>query len=88
MYAVVLSDEAKKQLAKLDRYNAKLLISWMRKNLENCTDPFVKGKPLSGDRKGTWRYRVGNYRIIADIQNDKLIILVLAVGDRKDVYRK
>jgi mRNA interferase RelE/StbE len=86
MYTVRLSARAKKTLAKLDRHIAKMLTAWMRKNLEGCPDPFAKGKPLTGDRKGTWRYRVGDYRIIAEIHGTSLVILVLAIGNRKDIY--
>ena len=86
MFSVHYSEKARKQLSKLDKHTANIIYSWIGKNLENCTDPYAKGKPLVGDRKGTWRYRVGRYRIIVDIQDDKLIILVLAVGDRKNVY--
>jgi mRNA interferase RelE/StbE len=86
MYTVHLSAQAKKALAKLDCHIAKMLVAWMRKNLENCHDPFAKGKPLTGDHKGAWRYRVGDYRIIAEAQGQSLVILVLATGHRKDVY--
>ena len=87
MFSVYYSESAKKQLAKLDKHIAKLIYAWVGKNLVNCTNPYAIGKPLVGDHKGTWRYRVGNYRIIADIQDEKLIILIIAVGDRKDIYR-
>jgi len=86
VYTVVLSSKAKKQLLKLDKHTAKILTSWLRRNLEGCQNPYAKGKPLSGNRAGTWRYRIGSFRIIADILDNKLVILIIAVGDRKDVY--
>ena len=86
MYSTVLSENAVKQLSKLDKHVAKLLMSWIRKNLDGCSDPYVTGKPLVGDLKGVWRYRVGRYRILAEIYDDRLIILVIAVGDRKSIY--
>lgn len=63
-------------------------MGWIEKNLVGCPDPRVHGKPLSSNRAGEWRYRVGDYRIIADIKDQELIILVIAIGHRRDVYEK
>lgn len=49
-------------------------------------DPYQFGKPLKGDRSGIWRYRVGDYRILCQIENQALIVLVVAVGHRKNIY--
>ena len=65
-----------------------MILNWIEKNLEGCSNPRLFGKPLSGDRKGQWRYRVGDYRIITLIQDNKLIILVIAIGHRRDIYKK
>ncbi|MGN0881177.1 type II toxin-antitoxin system RelE/ParE family toxin [Cloacibacillus porcorum] len=67
---------------------ARLITAWIRKNLEGCTDLRLHGKPLTGDRAGQWRYRVGNYRILAEIsdEDERVTILVLKIGDRKDIY--
>ena len=51
-----------------------LILNWIGKNLEGCENPRQHGKPLVGNNAGVWRYRVGNYRILADILDDKLII--------------
>ena len=85
-YHVEFTKNALKQLKKLDRPSAALLIGWIRKNLENCEDPRIHGKALSANRSGQWRYRVGDYRIIALIQDDKVIILILNIGHRIDIY--
>ena len=64
-YKVVVTDTAKKQLKKLDKFIAGMIIGWMKKNLEGCSDPRRHGKALTANRSGQWRYRVGDYRIIA-----------------------
>ena len=85
-YRVELAEQAKKQLKKLDKHTAALIIGWLRKNLEGCTNPRQDGKGLSGDRSGQWRYRVGGYRLIAQIEDSKIVILILGIGHRRDVY--
>ena len=85
-YHVVFSAQAKKSIKKLDCYVHTTIIAWIRKNLEGCSNPRIHGKPLTANRSGQWRYRVNDYRIIADIQDDKVIILVLAVAHRREVY--
>lgn len=77
-YRVEYTDQALKQLKKMDRFDARLVLSWISKNLEGCVDPRVHGKGLTGNRSGEWRYRVGNYRILCLIQDQKLIIEVFS----------
>ena len=71
----------------MDKYTKRILFEWIDKNLEGCTDPRIHGKPLGGDRSGQWRYRVGDYRIIANIEDNRLIILVIAIGHRREIYK-
>ncbi len=85
-YHVVFSKAALRQLKKLDKATAALLLGWIRKNLEGCADPRVHGKGLTANRSGQWRYRVGDYRLIAEIEDDRLIILMLNVGHRREIY--
>lgn len=85
-YHVELTEQARKSLKKMDKSTAKLLTAWIRKNLEGCTNPRQHGKGLTANRSGQWRYRVGDYRIIAEIQDDKIIILILTIGHRSEVY--
>ena len=87
-FKVAFTKEALKSLKKLDKGIARLITSWIRKNLEGCTDPRAHGKGLVANRSGQWRYRVGDYRLIADIQDDKILILILNVGYRRDIYEK
>ncbi len=85
-FKIVFSDKALKQIKKIDKHTASLIIGWLRKNLEGCSDPRQHGKGLTANRRGQWRYRVGDYRIITEIQDDKIIILVLEIGHRKNIY--
>lgn len=86
-YRVVLTEKAKKELKKLDQYTASLIIGWIEKNLEGCENPRIHGKGLTSNRgAGEWRYRVGDYRLICEIKEDEIIILVLQIGHRRDIY--
>ena len=86
-YHVEFAKRALKDLKKLDKSTASLILGWIRKNLEGCADPRVHGKGLTANRSGEWRYRVGDYRLLAEIQDGKLIILMLTVGHRSEVYQ-
>lgn len=85
-YKVEYSKMAQKQLKKLDNYTKVMLMNWITKNLVDCDNPRNHGKALKGNLKDQWRYRVGNYRILCDIEEDRLVILVINVGHRKDIY--
>ena len=85
-YDVQYSDNALKAIKKIDRYQAEIIISWIEKNLVGCNDPRLHGKPLVGDNKDCWRYRVGAYKIIADIQDNLVRIEIINVGHRREVY--
>ena len=85
-FRIVFSEKALKQLKKLDRSTASLITGWLRKNIEGCSNPRQHGKGLTADRSGQWRYRVGSYRIIVDINDVKLLVLVLEIGHRKNIH--
>lgn len=87
IYTVEFTESAKKDLKKLDIYTQKIILLWLNKNLQGCENPKAHGKPLSANRAGEWRYRIGDYRIIALVEDNKLIILVIAIGHRKDIYK-
>lgn len=87
-YAIVFSDEAFKAFGKLDKYTQKILNAWIAKHLESTDDPRSLGKPLTANRAGQWRYRIGDYRLLCLIKDNELIILVIKVGHRRDVYKK
>ncbi len=76
-----------KTLSKLDRFTKRIIVEWIEKNLQDCDNPRIHGKPLAANHAGQWRYRVGDYRIIAKIEDNRLIILVLSIGHRRDIYK-
>ena len=87
-WRIELTATAVKQISKLDKSEAKRITSFLRQRLATLDDPRSTGKALTGPQLGAyWRYRVGDYRIICDIQDDALCILVIEVGNRRDVYR-
>lgn len=86
MYQVEYLPSAFKTLEKLDRFTKKIIVEWIEKNLVGTDNPRIHGKPLSANRKGQWRYRIGDYRVIAKIEDDRLIILVISIGHRKEIY--
>lgn len=80
------SQRAQKQLKKLDRSISELILRWVHKNLDGCLNPRQHGKALTANHAGQWRYRVGDYRLIAEIHDEEIVILILSVGHRKEVY--
>jgi mRNA interferase RelE/StbE len=76
-----------KQLKKLDKNTQKKITEYLLKNVDGKENPRKIGKSLKGNSKGFWRYRVGNYRIICDIQDEECIVLALETGHRKDIYK-
>ena len=81
-------ESARKELAKLDRQVARRLIDFLKNRVLNLRDPRSVGQALRGSTLGEfWKYRVGDFRIIASIQDDRMIVLVLRVGNRSDIYR-
>lgn len=81
------SRTAVRQLKKLDRQTARQLLDYMDKRISSVEDLRTTGKLLSGPLGGLWRYRVGDYRVICEIQDETVCILVLQLGNRRDVYR-
>ncbi len=85
MYKVEIKKKVFKQILKPDKA-AQIQISEFLKSLK-FIDPRSLGKELRGKMKGLWRYRLGNYRLVTQIQDDILIVIILKVGHRKDIYR-
>lgn len=86
MYRVETTARFDREFRKLDRYTQRMLKAWIEKNLVNCDDPRRHGKGLTANRGGEWRYRIGDYRLICEIQDSQLVILALTVGHRRNVY--
>ena len=85
-YRVETTSRFDRQFKKLDRYTQRMIKSWIDKNLEGCADPRQHGKGLTANRSGQWRYRIGDYRLICEIEDEKLVILALNIGHRREVY--
>ena len=75
-----------REFKKLDRYTQRIIKGWIEKNLVGEKDPRQHGRGLTANRSGQWRYRIGDYRLICQIDDNRLIILALSVGHRRDIY--
>ncbi|MDP9806167.1 mRNA interferase RelE/StbE [Trueperella bonasi] len=87
VWRVELTARARKQLKKMDRFDARILAAWMKNNLDGCADPRAFGKGLTANRSGEWRYRVGSYRILALIHGI-ITIEVFSIGRRGTIYNR
>ena len=87
-YKVVSSPLFIKQFKKLDKSVQVLVAKYIKTYLDGCSDPKEKGKALVGDKKGLWRYRIADYRLICEIDENKIIIIVLNIGHHREIYRK
>lgn len=85
-YGVEYTRTAKKKLSKMDAKISKRITDWIKKNLEGCENPRLYGSPLKGSLRNYWRYRVGDYRIIVDIQDNRIVIMIVDVDNRNNIY--
>lgn len=85
-YRLEFTKDVQKQLRKMDKHQSVLLTRWLYQHIDGTDNPRKHGKALKGNRKDQWRYRVGNYRIIVEIQDNRMIVLALQVGHRKNIY--
>jgi len=86
-WRIEITRTATRQITKLDRQAQESILKFLRERLSQADDPRQWGKALQGEKRGLWRYRVGDYRLICDIQDARITILVLELGHRKDIYR-
>jgi mRNA interferase RelE/StbE len=86
-WRIEITRSATKQITKLAPPVQKSILSFMRERLSPADNPRQWGRALQGEKGGLWRYRVSDYRLICDIQDEKITILVLELGHRKDIYR-
>ena len=86
-YTLFYDERLKKKIKKLDNGTKVILKKWIEKNLIDCEDPRSKGKPLSRTLSKYWRYRVGNYRLIVEIEDDQLKIIAFEFAHRSSVYK-
>ncbi|EIG4522092.1 type II toxin-antitoxin system RelE/ParE family toxin [Escherichia coli] len=86
VWTINYSDRALKSLRKMDKQNARRIVDFMDLRIAIAADPRKSGRPLKGELGEFWRYRVGDYRILCEIRDDELIILVATIGHRREVY--
>ena len=86
-YSVVVSPKAEKKMDKLDATVRRKIAQWIKDNLVDCENPRLYGAPLHNVLKEYWRYRVGDWRIVAEIKDTEVIILIVKIDKREDVYR-
>lgn len=87
VYKVEYSQEARKQLKKLDRQILLKIKDWIEVRLIGCDDPRLWGKALTGSHGEKWRYRIGDYCVLCLIKDSIVIIEVVSIGHRKEVYK-
>ena len=87
MYQVRFSENVVKELKKLDKQTARVIKNWIAKNLVDTMDPRLHGKSLTGNLQGIWRYRVGDYRLFAEIIDEELVVFLVDIGHRREVYK-
>ena len=86
-WTIELSQTAEKSLRKLDRQVAKRITQYLRGRVAQLENPRGLGKPLHASLEDYWSYRVGDYRLICEIKDRTLVVLVVEIGHRSDVYR-
>ncbi|MGN6207651.1 type II toxin-antitoxin system RelE family toxin [Asticcacaulis sp.] len=86
-WTIKYTDTARKQLKKIDHQIARRILDFMDERVAVADDPRQTGKALTGPLGNFWRYRVGDYRVICDIQDGEMCVLVIEIGNRKDIYR-
>ena len=86
-YRVETTERFDNEFKKLDRYTQRMIKSWIDNNLVETENPRQRGRGLTANRSGQWRYRIGDYRLICQIDDNKLVILALSVGHRREIYR-
>ena len=86
-WTIKLLDSASRELRKLDRQSATRIRTFLYRRLASLDDPRSVGHGLTGPFKGLWRYRVGDFRIVCDVKDETLLVLVVRIGHRSDIYR-
>jgi mRNA interferase RelE/StbE len=87
-WTIRIKKTAEKQILKLETHIKRRIVDFLKNKLSTSNDPKQYGRKLSGNKGDLWRYRIGNYRLICQINSEELIILVLVAGHRKDIYKK
>ena len=85
-WQIKLNPRTEKQFLKLDKSAQRKILRYLQEKIASSENPRLFGKALQGNKKGLWRYRVGDYRIICQILDQELLILVVKIGHRKNIY--
>jgi mRNA interferase RelE/StbE len=85
-WTVEFDERARRELRKLATETQQTILRYLRERVAGSSDPRQFGKPLRMNLAGLWRYRVGDYRLICRLEEDRLIVLVLKVGHRREIY--
>lgn len=88
MWQLLFSKKADKELSKMDASVRRIIVAWLLKNVDGCSNPRLHGKGLTGPFSDKWRYRIGNYRVLCEIRDDDLVVLAIEIGHRKDIYQR
>ena len=86
IWRVEFDRDAARDLRKLGADAQRRVLRYLRERIATAQDPRRFGRPLTGDLKGLWRYRVGDFRIVASVEDDRFVVLVVTVGHRREVY--
>jgi mRNA interferase RelE/StbE len=87
VWTIELTSTATRQLAELDKAVAQRIRRFLQQRIAPLEDPRILGQKLHGKLEEFWKYRVGDYRIIARIEDDRLVVLVIQIGHRREIYR-
>ena len=86
-WKIEISETAQKQLKKIDKYWQRAILDYLENEIVLLVELRQRGKALVGDKKGLWRYRIGDFRVICQMLDTELVILTLAIAHRKEVYK-
>lgn len=86
IYQLLTTNQFDKAFKKLDKQTQRIIKAWIDKNLMNCENPRIHGKALVANKTEQWRYRVGDYMILAEIQDYQLVLVLIDIGHRSKIY--
>jgi mRNA interferase RelE/StbE len=86
-WRIEITRTATRQITKLEPQTQAAILKFLREKVSAAQNPRQWGRALQGEKRGLWRYRVGDYRLICDIKDEAVTVLMLEVGHRKDIYR-
>lgn len=86
-WTIYTTERFEKKFKKLDKSVQKQIVYWIKTHIVDCDDPRVYGKPLEANLRGYWRYRIGDYRLIVEINDNELKIIQINIGHRGKIYK-